>query len=574
MFNHPLSFVVFPAGGRARTVLLSLALALVMIACPLASQAAYNIWKVADQSTKIPGFGFAQHNFTTLGMPALDGSDVVWYGEGSLNNVFGIFIHDGSTFTSSSVHVIATSLTYVPGENLQFTSYGQLPSVANSNVTFLGKASGASFSNEIGVYDATYTGATTPTVYKIADRGTSGLDTGLDMGSPDGGGIGDAAFLASFVGSDTSTKQGIFTHYGFSSLFKLADSDTNRPGSGSKFANFNRRPSMYGHKVFFYGQDTTNQSGVYASLYPFNSLLTVADSGTKAPGGNAEFSDFQSLSIDGNQVAFYGETTAGRGVYTATLGGALSKVADQSDFALIEPMAATNSGRVAFVGGPGYPCLYNQVNGNLELITDSLSSLGGKGMSLIKLGPQGLSGYSLAFWVRHKDHTEAIYRADRLTTTAFSQNEPLVAAISEEEFLAGNTLIWNLAITGDDLGLARPLWVGAEYTNAYLYNLSGAAVFSVTPPEEVDPENIYEVVVFDPESGEMLRDPVEVPGGVRLDFRELGFDDGVRSFAIRGATLDPDYRGRMPLGLIFSQAGSRPEIRVTRCTEFERCGER
>lgn len=577
MYNHPLSSAVLPAGGRVRSMLLSLALAIFLVACPFSGHAAYHVWKVADQSTKIPGFYSGNHYFNELGVPAIDGSDVVWYGHGELDNVFGIFIHDGSTYTSSSVHVIVTSLTYVPGENVQFTSYGKWPSIKDRYVTFLGRASGASFTGAVGVYDAKYNGISLPGVYTVAYRGSLGLNSGIDMSSPDGSyvpNLKSTVFLASFVGSDTKTKQGVFTDYGFATLFKLADSDTNRPGSTNKFANFNRRPSIYSNKVLLYGQDVTGNAGVYACLYPFSSLITVADYSTKAPGSNSEFRDFQSLSMGDSQAAFYGQTIAGHGIYKAVLGGGLTKVVDQSDFALIEPMVATRGGRVAFVGGPGYPGLYHQVNGKLELITDSLSSLDGKSVSLLKFGPQGLGGYNLAFWVRFSDHSTAIYRADRLISLAYNQNEPLVLAISEEEYLAGNPATWNLAISGDDLGLARPLWVEPAYAPSHLIKVHGQSIYQVTPPEGVDPENIYQLVVFDPDTGEMLADPVEVPGGAPIDFRELGFGDGVRSFAIRGVSLDEDYRGKTPVGLVFSRADAVVNVEVRRCAgEFERCGE-
>jgi hypothetical protein len=565
---------VFPGAKSAFAIIV---LALSILFSPMTSQSAYQIWKIADQNTKIPGFFSGNHYFTELGVPAIDGSDVVWYGHGELDNVFGIFIHDGSSFTSSSVHVIVTSLTYVPSENVQFTSYGKWPSIQDRYVTFLGRASGASFSGEVGVYDAQYNGISLPGVYTIADRGSPGLNSGIDMSDPDGSYVPtlkSTVFLASFVGSDTKTKQGVFTDYGLATLFKLADSDTNRPGSTNKFANFNRRPSIYSNKVLLYGQDITGNAGVYLCLYPFSNLITVADYSTKAPGSNSEFRDFQSLSMGNSQAAFYGQTVAGRGIYTAVPGGALKKVVDQSDFALIEPMVATRDGRVAFVGGPGYPGLYHQVNGKLELITDSLSSLDGKSVSLLKFGPQGLGGYNLAFWVRFSDHSTAIYRADRLMSLAYSQNEPLVLAISEEEYLAGNPATWNLAISGDDLGLARPLWVEPAYAPSHLIKVHGQSIYQVTPPEGVDPENIYQLVVFDPDTGEMLADPVEVPGGAPVDFRELGFGDGVQSFAIRGATLDENYRGKTPVGLVFSRADAVVNVEVRRCaSEFERCGE-
>jgi hypothetical protein len=487
--------------------------------------------------------------------------------------VFGIFIHDGSDKTSASVHIAVTSLTYPPGENVQFSSYGQLPSVDERRVTFLGRANGASFSNEVGVYQAYYNGVSIPSVDKLADRGSSGLDTGNDMADPDGAGFDTAAFTASFVGSEGDIN-GIFAKYG-GQLYKIADGETMIPGTETPFYNFNRRPSMDGSTVFFYGSNASNQGGLYSSGYPFSTLTAVVNPSDKAPGGNAEFRGFQSLSLGGNRVAFYGETTAGRGIYTATLGGGLTKIVDQNDFALIEPMAATNGGRVAFVGGPGNVGLYLYDNGSRQLITDSFSSLDEKKISLIRMGPQGLSGYSLAFWVRLVDHSQAIYRADKISNTAYHQGNALSVAISEEEMLAGRAFTWNLALIGDDLGLARPLWVAPEYASAYLCRVSGSQVFSVTPPEEVDPENLYEVVVFDPDSGEMLGEPVRVPGGARLDFRELGHEEGVRSFAIRGASLDPDYRGRMPLGLIFSRENSHPNVSVSRCAEdLEKCGER
>lgn len=585
MFDHPLSFVVFPAGGRARTVLLSLALALVMIACPLASQAAYDIWKVADESTKMPGFYSGQHYFREFGLPAIDDKHVVWYGAGELSGVFGIFIHDGSTNTSSSVHVIVNSLNYPPGGSVQFSSFDKSPSLNENWITFLGRAANATYTYEVGIYKAYYTGVLFPPLNKLIDRGSAGLGICDDLSSPAGGGALNAVFLADIIGSNSgNSEKAVFAKYG-GTIYKLADTDLDKTGGQAKFSGFDRRPAMDKNYAFFYAKDTSSNPAIYGVDPRIGTLITVADANTKDPTNNANFTDFKCITSAYRRIFFYGETSAGKGIYGSSdiVYSPLGTLIDSSKHSLIEPMVALDCSfsqsapsYIAWVSGPGYPILWHHVvNKSPNFVLDTLSSLNKKAVSLIKLGPNGLNDDSLAFLVRFSDQSQAIYRADRLVAYAFYQSAPLAASISEEEYLSGQPFTWNLAISGEDLGLAQALWVGPEYANSHLIRVDGSALFSVTPPEEVDPENIYEVVVFDPESGEMLRDPVQVPGGVRLDFRELGFDEGVRSFAIRGATLDEGYRGRMPLGLIFSRGDAVANVQVKRCAdELERCGER
>jgi hypothetical protein len=573
MLIHLLQHCLFTITKRTKAATIALLLALAFIACPVSSQGAYYIWKVADQNTKVPGYYSGNHYFKYFGVPAIDGDNVVWYALGSLEGVFGIFIHDRSTFTASSVHVVVTSLTYPPGESVQFNDYGARPSVDGQYVTFMGAASGASFANEMGIYQALYTGVSLPTVYKVADRGTSGLDTGTTLFYPDGASVDDAAFIASFTGSDSSAKFGVFTKYG-GTLKKVADSDTTRPGGTAKFLDFARRPSMDGSMVLFYGVDSSSVIGLYGSYYPFSTLIKVADSNDKAPGSNSKYTYFFSLSLHNNIAAFYAVTTGGKGVYAGPVGGAMKRLVDSSVHSLIEPMAATSHGHYAFVSGPGYPILWHHDGSTRYPVVSTSSLLDKKWVNSIFLGPQGISKASIAFLVKFTDQTQAIYRADQLNTLGYDMGTPLALATSQEEYGAGLPFTWNLAISGDDLGLGRALWVAPEYAGSHSIKVSGNSIYSVTPPEGVDPENLYQLVVFDPETGAMLMDPVEVPGGSRLDFRELGFGDGVQSFAIRGASLDEGYEGRMPVGLVFSRADAVVNVEARRCSgEFERCGE-
>ena len=139
---------------------------------------------------------------------------------------------------------------------------------------------------------------------------------------------------------------------------KVVDTDTPVPGGTGHFAGF-RDISLDGGDIAFYGERVSLpnvERGIYLASI-LGALNVVADLNTPIPGGGGTFIGFQSLDLDAGEVAFHGIGVSQSGVYRGSGPSALSVVADPNtpipggtgNFAGgTEP--SLDGGEVAFIG--------------------------------------------------------------------------------------------------------------------------------------------------------------------------------------------------------------------------------
>ena len=128
---------------------------------------------------------------------------------------------------------------------------------------------------------------------------------------------------------------------------KIADLNTPIPGGSGNFTGFTGTgghpgdPMISGKNVVFWGMGANGQQGIYAfpadPIFPTDPMK-IADLNTPVPGGNlGNFTGFTPNSewptdpmISGNRIAFFAGSAGGQGIYSATLDGAITTIADRT----------------------------------------------------------------------------------------------------------------------------------------------------------------------------------------------------------------------------------------------------
>ena len=588
---------------RNRAFLLWAVMFTLLLLCPARGQAVFYFTKIADNNTKIPTHYGWHPFFWTFGTPVVDGSNVAFVGEG-LTDWDGVILYDGS------VQVMADQNTSIPGkDSLKFSEFAW-PSIDGSNVAFLGAGS-----QWIGVY--VNVGGT---LVKVADAGTN---------IP--GGTGDFNFFfyafpsadsdqVAFVGGnvDYSTdpatiyEMGVYSlgnlSSGPSSLGVVVDKSYDIPDSGTpnkKFGLF-AYPSLSGSSVAFLGTDGLGGTigGVYTIGFYTGYIYKVADTNTtiygEGPGGPT-FAAFPALpSYSGNNVAFLACSSSDcdslKGIYKANYGGFDTiKVVDTNTVVPGGPITFTDLDspsldyspildeyKLAFLGKSDVETgiyLYDFSDNSLTRIIKTGDKVDGRTVQELDFGAEGLSGPNIGFHAKFTDGTQGIYRAEgpvvlwgsgeEPVPLGSTQSAPLRCTLCAENMGPRDPYLFSIALGKSGLGIDEPLWIDPDYAIGYDYEVEGSDFASVTPPVDIDPDNTFDLFLFDTGPGDFVDTGHDLTGGVTFSFSANGFNN-VNKFSIRGisvaanlSTDDPNFPHLFPVGLTFTEANTMVEVTVT-----------
>jgi hypothetical protein len=233
-----------------------------------------------------------------------------------------------------------------------------------------------------------------------------------------------------FCVKDNSGQVREYVSNGEGSISLLAGEETPIPNGTGTFTGFDVFSSISDGNVAFSGKGAAGHSGIYINVD--GKLNVVADTTTRIPDADGTFTDleitegltaaFGGLSLDGEDVAFYGYGPGGhRGVY-ARIGGTLAMVADTNtpipdgsgNFQFFEHFhgPSLHGGTVVFDGlTPESAGLYTNFGGSLSKIVASGDDLEGKTVDYVLMSPRALEENLVTFWVLFKDGSEAIYVA-------------------------------------------------------------------------------------------------------------------------------------------------------------------
>jgi hypothetical protein len=159
--------------------------------------------------------------------------------------------------------------------------------------------------------------------------------------------------------------------------------------------------------------------GIYLDT-PAAGLGVVADLNTAIPGGTGNFTDFDYPSLEGASVAFKAYGSGQKGVYS-DVGGSLGVVADLNtpipdgtgNFTDFGYIVSLDGGNVAFQaeGASGQKGIYTNVGRSLNKVIDLSDSLDGKTIWWLYMGPEALSGNSVAFLAAFTDNSSGVFTA-------------------------------------------------------------------------------------------------------------------------------------------------------------------
>ncbi|MCC6661002.1 MAG: hypothetical protein IT437_08975 [Phycisphaerales bacterium] len=304
---------------------------------------------VADLNTLSPGGRhFTGFGFVANWRPSIHGTSTSFQAGDGVEG--GVFLR-----SDAGIMAVATTLIFVPNGNGGTFAITNSPVVESNRVVFAGSESG---DNQKGVYSWE-----NGLLSIIADRSTL-IPGGTGMFTDFGNTVlrnGRVSFTALGV-----NQQGIYVSDS-SGLHRRYDRATVVPaGNGGTFTNLGRGSLNDDGAMAFFGQGG-DQEGIYTDLG--GTLIKIANHDTPIPGHSGTFNGFGWVSMEDGLIAFVGHFGGGnRGTYTWE-NGVLSKVAAQGDI----------------------------LDGNLAFD--------------INMGPQGLSGRSIALWVEFTNGAEGIYMA-------------------------------------------------------------------------------------------------------------------------------------------------------------------
>ena len=367
-----------------------------------ANAASYTVSLIADGGTAIPsGTG----NFHFLTRPSLDGNVVVFKGgqQADVITQNGVY----SMEIGGNLQKVVDFNTSIPSAGGNIRGFGGCCSISGNTVAF-----GASSTTSVsGVYTVSLD---TGTINTVADSNTPIPDGTGNFAPYIAGWLPSIdANTVAFQGIGYSPRQnGVYSNVG-GSLGVIADSSNGLGGVSA--------PELDNGNVVFRGG-----GGVYTNLG--GSLRLVADTNTAIPGGAENFSDFDRAVIDGDMIAFVGNTTGDssgiEGVYLES-GGILSAVVDDmtlipegagffTNFSPLINHISLDDGNIAFVaeGSSGQMGIYLFSDETLSRIVDAnMNFAAGKSVETFWLSPEGLSGTSIAFRITFTDKSTGVYLA-------------------------------------------------------------------------------------------------------------------------------------------------------------------
>jgi hypothetical protein len=379
---------------------------------------------------------------TFAGFPTAPGvsyGNLVFLGVGSGDQI-GVYAKLPVYSPGDPYKVMGDLNTLIPGGSGNFTDFALIDlSISGDTAAFIGAGSGG----QLGIY------AKNPSdPYRvIADRTTAipdgtGNFTNFAPTDPyrhaapaiSGGNV-------AFLGYGDSGQIGVYAKYSSAALTVVADLNTAIPDGSGNFTSFlppspilPPNPIISGDAVAFLGFGSGGQTGVYRfqPQDPYRPLTEVVDTNTLIPSGatSSTFGFFQSVSMDGSNVAFVGGAIsvvtsdgtfipAQQGVYK-DIGNGWLRVADLYTLVPSSNAPFTGFGAVAIdpsyvvfdaYDGNGVHGLYTDFAGGLHKIVAIGDTIKGKVLSDFYWSQFGFSVGSaaqVAFTAEFSDGSQAI----------------------------------------------------------------------------------------------------------------------------------------------------------------------
>jgi len=333
--------------------------------------------------------------------PALDSGDISFsaYDASNFDGIYryhlgtlSLVLNQGTFITGTTIHLSHFAQTSISGEQIAFRA-------SNGNPFGFGIYL-ASHDSIIPIADNTITVPGRATNFTGAGRPT------LDDGD------------VSFFGEPA----GIYRYRG-GSLTVIADTTTTIPSGTGTFSDLSSEAHGTHGSVAFWGRDASLQRGIYLASAS-GELSVVADTTTTIPGSNDHFASFSNIVIasDGSDVAFVGTDQADRTSLFQRLDGKLRVIAQArrpapggGTFGINDlSQMSLDSGHIAFQAGLADTfdnAIFTNVRGDLERVVSTGDTVDGRTISYLWLGPDALSGNSLAFVANFTDGTQGILLA-------------------------------------------------------------------------------------------------------------------------------------------------------------------
>jgi hypothetical protein len=363
--------------------------------------------KIADTATAIPsGTGnFAGFGGGGFNQPSIADSNVAFLGTGSGGQA-GIYADKGAGLVR-----IADTTTTIPAVGGTFTAF-TFPVISGANVSYSATGSG----DFRGVYLDAGAGPAVVADTTTIVPGHGGTFTSF-LGAQD---LSGANVILPGIKQTDPSQSGIYANLG-AGLVVVADRTTPIPAGTGSFTLV-VDPSISGTNVAFNGFGSAGQRGIYANTGA--GLVAIADRTTAIPGGTGTFDALSFPQLSGTNLIFRGNDVGSTqtGIY-GNFGAGLVVVADENTLIPgsattfeVLGLASISGANVAFTAGFGGGSeigLYARYNGSILKILDSTEMLDGKafgaGQDGINLGINAFSGEEIVFEAVFADASRGVY---------------------------------------------------------------------------------------------------------------------------------------------------------------------
>lgn len=299
--------------------------------------------------------------------------------------------HGAATFTT-----VADSNTLIPGSNQTFAGYGPTPDhFYGTAVSFLGGT------NTVG---GAYAGVSS--LMTLVDTNTTVPGTSSHFGSFGGAAYSNGNFVVQAGAS--SSALGIYAGSVGGPLKLIADTTTQLPGGSVPFTFFSNQPvvSSTGDVAFIGLSSKTSPSsgGIYSTAG--GTLHAVIDTNTIPQGDTTAYKSFIIPAIQGQSMVYGGSTSTGTNLFLQVGNNAPTLMVNQNTAipggtgnftTLLAPSVDGNN--IAFFGegaSLSNPGIYGVVNGQLLRIVGNGTAAPGGG-TLTNLGGPSISGSDVVF---------------------------------------------------------------------------------------------------------------------------------------------------------------------------------
>ncbi len=370
---------------------------------------------IATTSTPVPnGVGnfssFKVQAPSSLVPPSLDGASVSFAGLDQAARG-GVYRYD-----SGMVSMVANTSTSIPRSTATFDLLG-FSVISGPSVAFRASGGAGTSAASGGIYLAS-AGFISP----VADNNM--LVPGTNSGVFDG--YGDMSIDntdVSFFGQyhiNSVTHDGIY-RYRNHSLSIIANENTAIPDGTGTFQSLNTNVNGANGYIAFWGKNQITGPGIYMAD-PSDNISVIANSNTTDPVGGGLLVGFSNISLSANDTAaaFIGTNAAGATSLFKRVDGVLHVVARTGQLApgggilrITDLELSLDDSHVAFLASvdPGL-ALFTDRRGELERVIGRGDLIGDKVIRDLVIGPDALSGTSIAFAAQFTDGTSGVFVAN------------------------------------------------------------------------------------------------------------------------------------------------------------------